>query len=142
MNRIILLFGFFLTSSCIKTQRVDNKLNDTLYKETTIDTINRVFVGPEYSKIVVENFLKDPSINLFHGKVLINSKEELISFAEPILFRLYGEDNIKSERPYEIYLIDDNWIMMGTLPKDWVGGTFTIVINKKTCEIIGITHEK
>jgi hypothetical protein len=32
--------------------------------------------------------------------------------------------------------------MMGTLPKGSLGGTFSIVVNRKTCEILGISHGK
>jgi len=74
---------------------------------------------------------------------------------EPILFQIFREKTIINERPYEAYLFDDYWVMMGTmkaLPPPVLlsngtqrvamqcGGTFTIVINRRTCEIIGITH--
>jgi hypothetical protein len=142
IDKIVLILGILIFVSCNKSQRTGYYINDTLDKIEKIDTVNRVFVGSEYAKIELEGFLKDSAVNLFRDNILINSKKELISFAEPILFKIYGKGNIRSERPYEVYLFGDNWIMMGTLPIGSLGGTFSIVINRKTCEIIGITHGK
>jgi hypothetical protein len=132
----------FLSVGCKKSQRTDNYLNDLVKIAENNDSSKRVFIGSEYAKLELEGFLRDSTTNLFRGKVLINSKEELILFAEPLLFKIYGKENIVSERPYEIYLFGDNWIMMGTLPAGWLGGTFSIAINRKTCEVLGITHGK
>jgi len=65
-----------------------------------------------------------------------------ISVAEPILFSIYGKDNITKQRPYEIYFIDNYWVIAGTLPKGYLGGTFLIIIDSKDSEIIRITHGK
>ena len=129
-----------LVIGCAKNQKItSNKTADSLEK---IDSSNKTFLGPVYAKIELENFLRDTSANALSGHVIINSKEKLIAIAEPILFDIYGRDNILRERPYEIYLFDDYWIMSGTLPKGWLGGTFSIAINRKNCEVIGISHGK
>jgi hypothetical protein len=138
----ILVMIVLLSFGCKKFQRTDNNLNDTLIIAEKIESSKRVFSGSEFAKFQLEGFLKDSTMNLFRGKILIKSKEELISLAEPLLFKIYGKENIVSERPYEIYLFGDNWIMMGTLPAGWHGGTFSIAINRKTCEVLGITHGK
>jgi len=106
------------------------------------DSIGRVFLGKEIAKEELTKFIHSPSTNLVKGRVLIKSREMLISIAEPILFEIYGKKDIISERPYEVYLLGDYWLMKGTLPSHMIGGTFTIAINRKTCEIIGITHGK
>ncbi len=37
--------------------------------------------------------------------------------AEAALFEIYGEAQIKSEQPYEAYLINGYWVINGTLSK-------------------------
>ena len=123
------------------------------------DSLGRIFVGKEIAKKELAKFITNPDAkpkpDYLKGRVLIKDEKTLISIAEPILFQLFGEKNILSEKPYEAYLFDDYWIMRGTmkaLPPPVLlsngalritvqnGGTFTIVINRKTCEIIGLTH--
>ena len=135
---MMVLFSF----GCKKSQKTGYFINDTVNITERVDSTDIEFGGSEYARLELEGFLNDSTMNLFRGKVLINNKEELIAFAEPLLFKIYGKENIVSERPYEIYLFDDNWIMMGTLPEGWLGGTFSIAINRKTCEVLGITHGK
>jgi hypothetical protein len=110
--------------------------------ENTKDSLGRIFLGKDFAKTELEKFINDPKSNISKGRILITNKEMLISIAEPILFEIYGKEDIIDERPYEIYLFDDYWYMTGTLPKNMKGGTFSIVINRKTCEVVGISHGK
>jgi hypothetical protein len=85
------------------------------------------------------NVIKDPNFTI------LNSEEKAIKFAEPILFDIYGKTQIESERPYEIYNIDNYWVIGGTLPKAnegliVVGGTFLIIFNAQDCKVIRISH--
>jgi NTF2 fold immunity protein len=73
---------------------------------------------------------------------LITDRETAIAMAEPLLFKICGKENIESERPYEIYLIDGYWYISGTLPKGYLGGTFIIIINSINGEVIRLIHEK
>ncbi|WP_410779748.1 NTF2 fold immunity protein [Hymenobacter negativus] len=59
---------------------------------------------------------------------------------EPVLFRIYGRENIVKQRPYERYLIDHYWVVSGTLPEDWVGGTFMIIMDARNSQVIRLTH--
>ena len=59
-----------------------------------------------------------------------------------MLFSIYGKDNIIKQSPYEIYFIDNYWVIGGTLPKEYLGGTFLIIIDSRNCKIIRITHGK
>jgi hypothetical protein len=123
------------------------------------DSLGRIFVGKEIAQKELSRFINNPEAkpkpDYLKGRVLIKDEKTLISIVEPILFQLFGEKTIINERPYETYLFDDYWIMRGTMPAlpppvllsngSWrittqSGGTFTIVVNKNTCEIIGITH--
>jgi hypothetical protein len=125
------------------------------------DSLGRIFVGKEIAQKYLSRFISNPAAKTYSdpdflkGRILIKDEKTLISIAEPILFQIFGEKNILSEKPYETYLFDDYWIMRGTmkaLPPPVLlsngalritvqnGGTFTIVVNSKTCEIIGLTH--
>lgn len=77
-----------------------------------------------------------------HHKALLTSKEVAIAVAEPILFNIYGKENIVRQRPYEVYLIDGFWYITGTIPKDWMGGTFEIVIDASNSRVLDVTHGK
>lgn len=77
-----------------------------------------------------------------HKSAIIRDSATAISIAESMLFNIYGKDNITAQRPYETYLIDDHWVISGTLPKDHIGGTFLIIIDSRDGRVIKITHGK
>jgi hypothetical protein len=81
--------------------------------------------------------------NVVDNKALIlKDSMNAVSVCEPILFSIYGKDNIMQQRPYEAYLVDNYWIIFGTLPKDYSGGTFLVILNAKDGKILRITHGK
>ncbi len=75
-------------------------------------------------------------------RIIIKNEETAISVVEPILFSIYGKENIINQRPYRTSNVKDYWIIEGTLPKDYLGGTFLIIIDSRNGEIIKITHGK
>ena len=105
---------------------------------------NRNTLGLDRAKEELKSALTDTSQhNVISQKfVVLDNKEKAIKFAEQILFDIYGKKQIESEKPYEIYNVDGYWIISGTLPKDWLGGTFLIIINSHDCKILRLTHGK
>ncbi|WP_316820284.1 YbbC/YhhH family protein [Pedobacter gandavensis] len=79
---------------------------------------------------------------LDHKQILIKDSLTAIKIAEPILFGIYGENNISAQRPYEVYLIGNYWVLNGTLAKDKLGGTFLIIINSMDSKVLKIIHGK
>ena len=75
-------------------------------------------------------------------RIIIKDSLTAINIAEQILFSNYGKDIIENEKPYETYLIDNYWIIAGTLPKGWKGGTFLIIIDARNSKVLKITHGK
>ena len=65
-----------------------------------------------------------------------------VAVAEPVLFRVYGKKQIRSERPYETYLIDHYWVISGTLPQGSKGGNFLIVLDARNSRVVEVTHYK
>jgi len=81
--------------------------------------------------------------NIIDNKtIIIKDSSTAINVAEPILFSIYGKNNITEQRPYEIYFIDNYWVLTGTLPKGSAGGTFLIIIDSRNSKVLRITHGK
>jgi hypothetical protein len=59
-----------------------------------------------------------------------------------ILFDRYEKENIEFQKPYQVYFIDDYWIIYGTLPKGYRGGVFSIVFDSWNGKILRVTHGK
>jgi hypothetical protein len=65
-----------------------------------------------------------------------------VAVAEPILFKVYGKEEILGEKPYKVDSVDGYWVLTGTLPKGYLGGTFVIIMAAKDCKVIKLTHYK
>ena len=105
---------------------------------------NRIILGKSYAEQELKSVLAGKSQhNLIDNKtVIIKDSSTAINVAEPILFSIYGKANITKQRPYEVYFIDNYWVLTGTLPKGWIGGTFLIIIDSRNSKILRITHGK
>lgn len=77
-----------------------------------------------------------------NGQNLLNDSATAIKVAEAVLFNIYGKENIETQKPYEIYLIKNYWVIQGNLPEGFIGGTFIIILNAKDAKIIKISHGK
>lgn len=81
--------------------------------------------------------------NVADGKtMIITDSVTAVQIAEPVLFSIYGKDNITLQQPYEIYLIDHYWVISGTLPEEKVGGVFLFILDANDGKIMRITHGK
>ena len=104
----------------------------------------RIVLGKENAEkelhLALEN---EKQHNVVNGKdPIIPDSASAINIAETILFKIYGKDDIKRQRPYEIYLIDNYWIILGTLPEESFGGTFLIIMDSRDSKVIKVTHGK
>lgn len=105
---------------------------------------DRLLLGKSAAEQELKSSLTDKSIhNVVNNKtIIIKDTTTALKIAEPLLFQLYGKKHIIKQRPYEIYVIDDYWFIKGTLPKNYRGGTFLIIIDSHDCKVIRITHGK
>ena len=105
---------------------------------------DRLILGKQYAERELKATLKDDkSNNVVDNKtVVIKDSSTAVAVAEPILFGIYGKTNILSQKPYEIYHIDNYWALAGTLPKGWKGGTFLIIMDDRNCRILKLIHGK
>jgi hypothetical protein len=91
---------------------------------------------------------KDTSLSIFTKKIncedcLVTREKTAIGIAESILFENYGEDKIKSEKPYIVSIEQDSlWNIRGSFNKIGFGGVFNIKISAKDGRVIDMYHEK
>jgi len=100
---------------------------------------NRNVVGEESAKQIIKNIPGDNTYKL-PSDTLIRDKEMAISIAEIILFKTYSKALITSEKPYECYLIDGYWFLRGTLPKNFTGDVFEVIMRAKDGSVVKMTH--
>jgi len=127
LNNILLLFVLTISFSACGQSNKD-----------------RIVLGKEYAKQELISVLNDKNQhNIIDNKtVLIKDSLTAINIAEPILFSIYGKNNIIKQRPYEAYFLDNFWVIKGSLPKGYKGGTFLIIIDSRNSQIKKITHGK
>ena len=100
---------------------------------------NRTVIGEDSAKQTIKNILNDGGYKS-SPDTLIRDKETAISIAEIMLFKSYGKATISTERPYECYLVDGYWFLRGTLPKNFTGDVFEMIMSAKDGRIIKMTH--
>ena len=101
---------------------------------------NRNIIGEDSARRVVKNSLADAG--QAYSDTLIKNSESAISIAETILVNLYGKALISSEKPFECYLIDGYWYLRGTLPKNYTGSVFEMIMSAKDGRVVKLTHGK
>ncbi|MGK0236185.1 MAG: hypothetical protein ACI9EK_002733 [Psychroserpens sp.] len=109
------------------------------YGQTKTDRTKLVV---EFAKSELKEALSSKNEKQILVEQVIADKETAITIAETILFKIYGKNNIISQRPYEINKFDEYWVLNGTLPKNMKGGTFLIILNSTNGQIIKLTHGK
>jgi hypothetical protein len=105
---------------------------------------DRLILGRDYAEKEIKSALSDTARhNVIKSKaIIIKDSVTATTIAESVLFGIYGKRNIINQKPYEIYHIDNYWLLTGTLPKGWYGGTFLIIMDDRNSQIIKITHGK
>jgi hypothetical protein len=78
-------------------------------------------------------------------KGFVSSEATAIAIAEAVLFPIYGENNIKKQRPYAAVNRSGVWVVTGSLTKPSagevvLGGTFQIHISQRTGEMLKVAH--
>ena len=105
---------------------------------------NRRILGKSFAEKELKLALSKESQHNFidNKRIIIKDSLTAINVAEPILFSIYGKENIESQKPYETYLIENYWLIRGTLSDDMRGGTFFIIIDARNSKVLKITHGK
>lgn len=104
----------------------------------------RYYTGKDFAKKELDKALiLEKEHHYTYGRdPLIKDKEMAIKVVEPILFSTYGQKNIELQQPYEIYKFNRYYVISGTLPTGYIGGTFTIIIDETNSRILNMIHYK
>jgi len=94
------------------------------------------------TRAMIKSALTDKTHRQILVDRVIGDKATAIAVAEPILFKIYGKNQILGEKPYSVSLVDGYWILGGTLPKGYKGGTFLIIFSAKDGQVIKLIHTK
>jgi hypothetical protein len=100
----------------------------------------RTFLGEEWAKKYINDRINGNNKPYLPKGGIIKSKEMAIQIAEIYLKGIFGPDVIENEKPFEVYKYNGYWLIAGTLPKEWVGGTVVIIISQKTGQVLAIEH--
>ncbi len=105
---------------------------------------DRTILGKVYAQEELNATLADTKGHnvVDHKTILVKDSLMAVTIAEPLLFSIYGKDNIIQQRPYETYSIDGYWIIIGSLLKNHKGGTFLLILDARDSRILKITHGK
>lgn len=112
----------------------------------SILSCNKEIETPSFEKIKLseKETLKEINDSTLHNAIgkdeIITDEKTAISIAEPLLFSVYGKENIVKQRPYKIGKVQNYWVVSGSLPKPQIGGVFEMIIDSKNGEIIRLTH--
>lgn len=68
--------------------------------------------------------------------------ETAIAVAVSIWNAIYGTERINRQSPYFAYLIEDYWVVTGSLPEGALGGSAKAIIQKSTGEILQVLHSQ
>jgi hypothetical protein len=127
MNKYCLLTLTLLSANAFGQAKNDSLLSGKLYAQQEL----KLALNGKNQHNIIDN-----------KTIVIKDSLTAIGVAEPILFGIYGKDQISKQRPYKIYFIDNYWIINGTLPTGYLGGVFLIIIDSRDSKIIRITHGK
>ncbi|MCP4553691.1 MAG: hypothetical protein GY834_16990 [Bacteroidetes bacterium] len=99
-------------------------------------------LGQDWAKEYAEKVLNQKIKNIKPESGYVPDKETAISIAVSVWNPIYGSEKIKKEAPYFAYQVDNVWVVTGSLPKGWKGGTAKAVISKDTGQVLHIIHYK
>ncbi|OWP61463.1 hypothetical protein CDA63_19245 [Hymenobacter amundsenii] len=98
-------------------------------------------LGEAHARQQVQRVISAAAQTPFY-KPLLPTKAVATAMMEPLLFSIYGKENIIRQRPYEVYLINGFWYLAGTLPEDMLGGTFELIVEAQNGRVVELTHGK
>ncbi len=75
-------------------------------------------------------------------KGFVPDEKTAICIAIAVWSPIYGEKEIRSERPFKATLKDGVWTVEGSLPKGWRGGVAVAEIAKDDGRILRVSHSR
>jgi hypothetical protein len=72
----------------------------------------------------------------------VPDEQTAISIAVAVWIPIYGKEQIESQKPFKATLKDGVWMVTGTLPEGYVGGTAVAEISQADGCILRVMHYK
>jgi len=113
-----------------------------LFSMTTFAQGNneRTILGEEWAKKYIDERIKEKNKYYLPKDGIIKNKEMAMQIAEIYLNSIYGADVIEDEKPFEVYNYNRYWLVAGTLPKGWIGGTAVIIMSQNSGQVLDVIH--
>jgi hypothetical protein len=70
----------------------------------------------------------------------VPNEHTAVRIAEAVLIPIYGEKEVRSERPFKAVLANGVWTVRGTLPPNFMGGTAVVRMAKSDGRIFFMIH--
>ncbi|HRE77864.1 MAG TPA: YbbC/YhhH family protein [Flavobacterium sp.] len=130
MKNIILSLVLLSLFSC-----ASKKQEDDLVEQRKKILLER-FLNLEIKTILEES----PELNI-GSELILKDSTTAVQVAEAILFNKYGKKQIKKQKPYTIFFVQNSyWVIEGSSPKDKKGGVFFIILNAQNAKVLKLKH--
>lgn len=94
-----------------------------------------------YASVSATPLAAEPSAHSHMPKEgFVPNQSAAIAIAVAVWVPIYGEQTISRQRPYIARLVDDTWIVEGSLTQGIAGGVARVEIAKKDGRILRVTH--
>jgi hypothetical protein len=156
MNWIKFIYAFIVMALivCISILVVDKKVISTQEGNTSI-IINKEFSLDDWicdsvnyivDSTLQRHYIDDSVSNYTIVNNEIVNEEQLYYIIEPILNDTWGKEEMAIQKPFRINLIDNIWIITGSLPRlkdggDVIGGVFYMEV-KKDGVLLKLVHSE
>jgi|688.fasta_scaffold508147_1 hypothetical protein len=74
------------------------------------------------------------------GALVVPSPKVAEAIHSAVAGSIYGDENIQKQRPFRSVRAGDFWVVFGSLPQGFVGGTAVTVIRASNGEILRVIH--
>ncbi|RTQ49204.1 hypothetical protein EJV47_13745 [Hymenobacter gummosus] len=93
-------------------------------------------------KELLKETLKEPVERRVLVRPVIPDSTTAVAVAEALTFDIYGDKQIRRQKPYQVALIDGYWVVTGSLPVGHVGGAFEVILDAKDGRVLRLAHGK
>lgn len=129
MKQLLLSFIFLSLFSC-----ASKKQEDADIKRQTI-MMERLFA------IEIELIEKENPEFTIGTELILKDSTAAVEVAEAILFNKYGKKKIKSQKPYIISRIKENyWLLEGSVPNSSQTSPFFIILDARNAKVLKIRN--
>jgi hypothetical protein len=129
MKQLLLSFIFFSLFSCVSKKQEDADLK----RQTLL--MERLFA------IEIELIEKENPEFTMGTELILKDSAAAVEVAEAILFNKYGKKKIKSQKPYTVLRIKENyWILEGSVPNSSETSPFFIILDARNAKVLKIRN--